>query len=480
MSEIAFLLNGETVRLADPHPTRTLLDWLRETRRLTGTKEGCNEGDCGACTVMVTDASGARALNACILFLPQLHGKALRTVEGISGPGGQLHPVQQAMIDHHGSQCGFCTPGIVVSLTVAHLNADTDYDGALAGNLCRCTGYAPIIRAARAAADHPVPDWLRADQRAASDPSFFCSEISSGGASAGADAGGRQPPASDAFRPATSDELAEWYATNPEATLIAGATDVGLWVTKQLRDLAPVAFLSGCSDLQQIEVGDTEIRIGAGVTIAALGELMAEYHPSFAAMIRRFASAQVRGAATVGGNIANGSPIGDAPPALIALGARLHLRKGDVRRAIALEDFFLDYGKQDRAPGEFVEAVTLPRQPDRLRVYKLSKRFDQDISAVCGCFNLTISNGRIEAARIAFGGMAGVPRRARAVEAAITGQHWHEDTLAAANGAWARDFTPLSDMRASAGYRLAAARSMLSRYFLEDLGAATNVLEVRA
>ena len=223
-----------------------------------------------------------------------------------------------------------------------------------------------------------------------------------------------------------------------------------------------------------------EIRIGAGVTIAALGELMAEYHPSFAAMIRRFASAQVRGAATIGGNIANGSPIGDAPPALIALGARLHLRKGEARREIALEEFFLDYGRQDRAPGEFVEAVTIPRQPDRLRVYKLSKRFDQDISAVCGAFNLTVSNGRVEAARIAFGGMAGVPKRAAHVEAALIGKPWHEETVAGANGAWARDFTPLSDMRASAGYRLAAARNMLTRCFLEDLGAATDVLEVRA
>ncbi|WP_212525063.1 xanthine dehydrogenase small subunit [Actibacterium sp. MT2.3-13A] len=479
MPEIAFLLNGETVRLADPAPTRSLLDWLRESRRLTGTKEGCNEGDCGACTVMVTDVRGSRALNACLLFLPQLDGKALRTVEGLSGPDGEPHPVQQAMIDHHGSQCGFCTPGIVMSLAAAHLNGESDYDAALAGNLCRCTGYAPILRAAHAAADHPVPNWMQADLAAVSDPSFFWPEISSGGLAAG-ERGADSPPASGAFRPATSDELAGWYQAHPEATLIAGATDVGLWVTKQLRDLAPVAFLNGCADLREVEVSETEIRLGAGVTIAELGAVMAEFHPSFAAMIGRFASAQVRAVATVGGNIANGSPIGDTPPALIALGARLHLRRGEARREIALEDFFLDYGRQDRAPGEFVEAVTLPRQPDRLRVYKLSKRFDQDISAVCGAFNLTICNGRVEAARIAFGGMAGVPKRARAVEAAITGKPWHEETLAAANGAWARDFAPLSDMRASAGYRLAAARNMLSRCFLEDLGAAINVLEVRA
>ncbi|MDF1669749.1 MAG: xanthine dehydrogenase small subunit [Roseovarius sp.] len=451
---ITFLLNGAPVMVQNASATQTLLDWLRQERHLTGTKEGCNEGDCGACTVMVTDTEGAKTLNACILFLPQLHGKALRTIEGITGPDGQMHPVQEAMVTHHGSQCGFCTPGFIASMAVGHLNGDTDHDTTLAGNLCRCTGYAPIVRAAEAAAGKDVPSWMHEDLSALADLD------------------------ADAALPKSSDDLARAYAANPDATLIAGATDVGLWVTKQLRDLDQVIFLHRCADMQQIEITADNIRIGAGVTLDALGKAMRDLHPSFAEMIRRYGSAQVRAAATIGGNIANGSPIGDGPPALIALGARLHLRQGDTRRDMALEDFFVAYGKQDRAPGEFVEAITIPRQPDQLRCYKLSKRFDQDISAVCGCFNITVDAGHVVEARIAFGGMAGIPARASAVEAALIGQPWDEITITAAMPAFATDFSPLSDMRASAAYRTEAAQNLLLRYFHDMNGQSVSVLEV--
>ncbi len=466
MTEIAFLLNGTPVTLSTVPPTRTLLDWLREERGLTGTKEGCNEGDCGACTVMVTDADGSRAFNACLLFLPQLHGKAVRTVEGIAGPDGRLHPVQAAMVEHHGSQCGFCTPGFIVSMAVGHLNGRTDHDDVLAGNLCRCTGYAPIIRAAEAAADAPVPDWMHADRSAVA--AFSLAQVSRGS--------GQSP---EAFRPATSDELADWYLAHPDATLIAGATDVGLWVTKQLRDLAPVAFLNGVADLKHIERRGEMLAIGAGVTIERLREEIAPLHPDFAELLRRYASVPVRNAATIGGNIANGSPIGDGPPALIALGATLHLRRGDDIRKLPLEDFFLDYRKQDRQPGEFVLGVTLPASAPALRCYKLSKRFDQDISAVCGCFNIVLEGGVVRAARIAFGGMAGIPKRAAAVEAALTGQPWTEAAVRAALPAFAADFTPMTDMRASAAYRLEAARNMLLRYHHDLAGAPVRLLEVQ-
>ncbi|OYX42211.1 MAG: xanthine dehydrogenase small subunit [Rhodobacterales bacterium 32-67-9] len=455
MNDIAFLLNGTPVTVSGESPVRTLLDWLRETRGLTGTKEGCNEGDCGACTVMVTDDDGTRALNACILFLPQLHGKAVRTVEGLTGPKGEMHPVQSAMVENHGSQCGFCTPGFVMSMAAAQVNGATDHDDYLAGNLCRCTGYAPIVRAAEAVAGTPAPGWMAEDRGALDAAPAPCI-------------------------PASSDELAHWYEAHPEATLIAGATDVGLWVTKQLRNLPEVAFLHGCRDLQRIETTPDGFRIGAGVSIAALRAAMSGPHPSFAELLRRFASEQVRRAATLGGNIANGSPIGDTPPALIAMDARLHLRRGDTRREIALEEFFLDYGRQDRARGEFVEAVTIPRSAPGLACYKLSKRFDQDISAVCGCFNLILKGSKIETARIAFGGMAGIPKRASAVEAALVGRDWTLATMTAALPAFAKDFTPMTDMRASAAYRLETAGNMLLRYFHERSGVVASVLEVEA
>lgn len=450
---VTFLLNGETVEV-NTHPTQTLLDWLRETRGLTGTKEGCNEGDCGACSVMITDEGGARSLNACILFVPQLHGKAVRTVEGIAAPDGTLHAVQQAMVDNHGSQCGFCTPGFVVSMATAHLNGRTDHDDVLAGNLCRCTGYAPIIRAAKAVEGAAVPDHV-IDHPIA-------------------------PKTTDFPAPETSDALAEWYAAHPNGTLIAGATDVGLWVTKHFTDLGDVAFLNRCKDLQQIDDQGDTLRIGAGVTMTDVLAAVRILHPSFGDMIRRYGSDQVRNAATIGGNIANGSPIGDNPPALIAMGATLHLRRGDTRRDTPIEDFFIAYGKQDRQPGEFVEAVTIPKSAPALRCYKLSKRFDQDISAVCGCFKITVADGKITDARIAFGGMAGTPKRAPLSEAALVGRPWSFDTIQTAAATLAEDFAPLSDMRASTAYRMDAAQGQLRRYFDDINGVETDVLGVTA
>ena len=467
--DITFLLNGEVVSLTGISPTTTLLDWLRETKHLTGTKEGCNEGDCGACSVMISDQSGHRALNGCILFLPQINGKSVTTVEGLSAPDGTLHPVQQTMIDHHGSQCGFCTPGFAVTMATAHLNGATDHDTQMAGNLCRCTGYAPIVRAAQAAENQPVPQHLKTLQ------------LPNGQKSSGGPAqpdGGRQPP--QHIQPTTTDELARWYADHPDATLIAGATDVGLWVTKQFRDLGASAFLNQLTDLRGITDAGDHWHIGAMTTITELESHFAPHYSSLATMLRRYGSTQVRNAATIGGNIANGSPIGDGSPALIALGATLHLRHGDSRRSLPLEDFFITYGKQDRAPGEFVEAITIPKQPDTLRCYKLSKRFDQDISAVCGCINLTRERDTITDARIAFGGMAGTPKRAAQTEAALVNQPFTEDTFRTAMQNIADDFQPLSDMRASASYRLQTAQNMLLRYFFEAQGVDTDVQAVSA
>ncbi|MEE9452812.1 MAG: xanthine dehydrogenase small subunit [Paracoccaceae bacterium] len=454
MGQIRFLLNGDMVVLDDPNPTDTLLDWLRD-QGLTGTKEGCNEGDCGACTVSVGALCGGRishrALNACIVFLPYLHGKSVRTIEGVSARDGRLHPVQAAMVEHHGSQCGFCTPGFVMSLYCAHLEGAQGFDDVLAGNLCRCTGYAPIMRAAEAATKQPQPDWVGDEN-----------------ADLQAMAAGDDITLEGAFLPASLDSFAQWYVENPDATIIAGATDLGLWVTKLMRDLLPSVFLHRLTELQQIEITPKGLRIGAGVTLTQLRDVITDHYADFGEMLRRYAAVQVRNSATIGGNIANGSPIGDSPPALIALGAMLTLRRGDERREILLEDFYISYGKQDRSAGEFIESLFIPAQPDVLACYKISKRFDQDISALNGCFNVTVKDGRVTAARIAFGGMSAMPQRATAVENALVNQPWNAATITMACTAFAQDYTPIADVRGTAAYRLRSAQNLLRRYFHES------------
>lgn len=463
---IRFLLNGAAHDLpADTDPTLTVLNWLRYHRRLTGTKEGCAEGDCGACTVVVSDlADGVvrhRAVNACILFAPMLDGRAITTVEGL-GREGALSPVQQAMVDTHASQCGFCTPGFVMSLEgVRRAGGPTDADSlkdALAGNLCRCTGYGPILAAGEAMGGADGDDSALRTALAAIEPTEMLA---------------LQHKGRRFFAPRSSDQLASVLEANPDATMLAGGTDVGLWVTKQHRVLQTIISLNDCADLQAIEDLGDALRIGAGVRYADAHPSLAALHPEFGELLRRLGGLQVRNLGTVCGNIANGSPIGDMPPALIAAGATLVLRKGSVRRELPLEAFFLAYGKQDRAPGEFVEAVIVPK-PAAGRIFKiakLSKRFDQDISAVCLGLSVGVEAGRVTDARIAFGGMAATPKRAAACEAALTGQPWTANTVQAAAERLGDDFAPITDMRASADYRLEAAKNLIRRAFRESAGA---------
>lgn len=471
---IRFWLDGEVQEVVGANPTTTLLEHLRGPMRRTGSKEGCAEGDCGSCTVLVGEPDGDgvswRAVNSCIQFLPMLHGKALVTVESLApnaGQGNALHPVQQAVVDKHGSQCGFCTPGIIMSLygrAVGAKGADAPVAEMLAGNLCRCTGYGPIIEVAKTVESEAPPT---VDLSIVRDDAMlrltFEDEI--------------HGVTRTWLAPRSLDELAEACLAHPDATLVAGATDVGLWVTKQRRALPTLISLSEVTELKRLEQTAGGLRIGAGVRyVDALAAVTALY-PDLGAMMRRLGSTQVRNSGTIGGNIANGSPIGDMPPALIAAGARLVLRLGHQRRELALEDFFLDYGKQDRRPGEFVEAVVAPRlEPGRIfKVFKLSKRFDQDISAVCGAFSLAVTDGVVTDARIAFGGMAGTPKRAYACEAALVGKPWSDATVEAAMAAIDTDYEPMSDMRASAAYRALAARNMLRKVFLETQGVEARV-----
>lgn len=471
---IRFLLDGEMQEIRGANPTTTLLEHLRGPLRRTGTKEGCAEGDCGSCTVLVGEAGGEgvtwRAVNSCIQFLPMLHGKALMTVESLGAKAGcdqVLHPVQQAMVEKHGSQCGFCTPGIVMSLygrAVGAKGADAPVGEVLAGNLCRCTGYGPIIEVAQSVEAEAPPE---VDLSTVRDEAMlrltFEDEI--------------HGVTRTWLAPRSLADLAEVYLAHPDATIIAGATDVGLWVTKQRRALPTLISLSEVAELKALEEAAEGLRIGAGVRYVDVLDAISALYPDLGVMMRRLGSTQVRNSGTIGGNIANGSPIGDMPPALIAAGATLILRRGDERRELALEDFFLDYGKQDRQPGEFVEAVFAPRlEAGRIfKVFKLSKRFDQDISAVCGAFSLALEDGLVTDARIAFGGMAGTPKRAKACEAALIGQPWTEATVEAAIAALDTDYTPMSDMRASAAYRALAARNMLRKVFLETEGVEARV-----
>ncbi|WP_419252084.1 xanthine dehydrogenase small subunit [Caulobacter sp. ErkDOM-YI] len=461
---IRFLLDGQVQEVRGADPTRTLLEHLRGDLRRTGTKEGCAEGDCGSCTVLVGEADGAgvawRAVNSCIQFLPMLHGKALMTVESLSNVGA-LHPVQQAMVDRHGSQCGFCTPGIVMSLyakAIAAKGADASPAEVLAGNLCRCTGYGPIIEVAKDVEAEVAPD-VAADLAVLNDGAML--DLS------------HDDPVQGVTRrwlaPRSLDQLAQAFVAHPHATIVAGATDVGLWVTKLRKPLETLIDIGQVAELKRIEPRESGVWIGAGVRYVDAMETLGGLYPELGAMMRRLGSTQVRNSGTIGGNIANGSPIGDMPPALIAAGATLVLNRGGERRQMPLEAFFLDYGKQDRRPGEFVEAVIVPTPKRRLvfKVFKLSKRFDQDISAVCGAFALMIEGGVVSSARIAYGGMAGTPRRASACEAALIGQPWAEATIEAAMTAIDADYTPLSDMRASAAYRSLTARNMLRKVFIE-------------
>ncbi|WP_184717568.1 xanthine dehydrogenase small subunit [Caulobacter sp.] len=461
---IRFLLDGQAHEVRGANPTTTLLEHLRGPMRRTGTKEGCAEGDCGSCTVLVGEGEGDtvawRAVNACIQFLPMLHGKALMTVESLAAKDGALHPVQQAMVDKHGSQCGFCTPGIVMSLyarVVGAKGARAPVGEVLAGNLCRCTGYGPIIEVAQGVAAEAAP---AVDLSAVRDETMLAlsyeDEI--------------HGVTRRWFAPRTVDELAQVYAAHPDATIVAGATDVGLWVTKLRKPLPTLISVSEVAELKALDETADSLRIGAGVRYVDAIAAVASLYPDLGRMMRRLGSTQVRNSGTVGGNIANGSPIGDMPPALIAAGATLVLRRGDERREMPLEAFFIDYGKQDRRPGEFVEAVIVPAPArDRIfKVFKLSKRFDQDISAVCGAFSLAVEGGVVTDARIAFGGMAGTPKRATACEAALVGQAWSEATIEAAMAALDTDYAPMSDMRASATYRSLAARNMLRKVFLES------------
>jgi xanthine dehydrogenase small subunit len=475
---IRFIRRGRLVELVDVPPTMMLLDYLRENEGSTGTKEGCGEGDCGACTIALGRLRNGKltyeAVNSCIQLLGQVDGTEVVTVEDLVQSGGTLHPVQLAMVENHASQCGFCTPGFIMSLFTLYQSTDgpvsrQEINDTIAGNLCRCTGYRPIVDAALAATAEPRKDRFRTG---ASDMTGVLQFLSDG---------------EDVFvgddetffaAPASLDSLAALYLKHPDAVIVAGATDVGLWITKQLRDIAKVIHVGKVANFDGVEDTGHEVIIGAGATYAQAGPYLSRIDPDVAELLRRLGSKQVRASGTVGGNVANGSPIGDTPPVLIALDAKLELRKGRQVRSMPVEEFYIEYGKQKREPGELVTAITVPHlDPNHIfRCYKITKRFDQDISSVMGAFRFAVNvDGLITDCRLAYGGMAGVPKRASTAEAALTGQPLRDSK------AWARafaalrdDFKPLDDHRASSRYRMETAHSLLGKALIEAAGTATS------
>ena len=469
---IQFLLNQELRSEHALDPNMTVLEYLREHLGKTGTKEGCASGDCGACSVVVAelhsddagkDSLRYRSLNSCLTFVSSLHGKQLISVEGLKHQG-KLHSVQQALADCHGSQCGFCTPGFVMSLFALQKNTDAPdlhkAQEALAGNLCRCTGYRPILAAADQACCQAKPDQFdnaeaQTIQRLKAIAPSETGELNSGD--------------KRCLVPLTVADLAELYGSHPEARLLAGGTDLALEVTQFHKTLPVMIYVGNVAELKRIEHFDDRIEIGAATPLTDCYDALSAEYPDFGELLHRFASLQIRNQGTLGGNIGNASPIGDSPPLLIALGAQLVLRKGDVTRTLKLEDYFIDYRITARQDSEFIEKIIVPKARSNwaFRAYKVSKRLDDDISAVCAAFNLRIENGVIEQARLAFGGMAAIPKRARACEAALTDKPFNQATLEKACQALAEDFTPLSDFRASKEYRLLGAQNLLRKYFIE-------------
>ncbi|UYN94564.1 MAG: xanthine dehydrogenase small subunit [Enhydrobacter sp.] len=455
---IRFVLNDQLVDAGGVSPMTTLLDWLRDRRGLKGTKEGCAEGDCGACTVVLEHADGRReAMNSCIAMLGQIDGRAVRTVEGLLGTGGAPHPVQRAMAEADATQCGFCTPGFVMSTYAfaaggEEADPETIHD-ALAGNLCRCTGYRPIVDAmakvAGMAIEAPTPAPARSAS-AAFDGSFLA--------------------------PRSLAELVDLRAGHPQALLLAGGTDLGLLASRSRKPPASLIHVANVAELTAIGQDDAQITLGAAATYAHAMPVLIAAFPALRPYLSRLGSRQIRCMGTIGGNLGTASPIGDMPPVLLALEARLRLVSRRGARELPLEEFFIGYRKTALAPDEVIESISVPKlQPGEIfHCDKVSKRRDQDISTVAGAYRLRIGNGKVEEARLAFGGMAAIPKRAGNAEAALL-----KGGFTAAAAALARDFQPIDDWRGTASYRLIVAANLLRRLELR-IAQPRHAVEVEA
>ncbi|GAA3926109.1 xanthine dehydrogenase small subunit [Litoribacillus peritrichatus] len=473
---IKFCLNGRWIEEADLTPDTTVLRYLRTRKSLTGTKEGCGSGDCGACSVLLGEKQAGKwvykAINGCITFLAQLHGKSVITIDALAD-GRSLHPAQQAMVDYHGSQCGFCTPGIIMSLAALHQNVEGEQPSehqildALSGNLCRCTGYRPIIDAARNMNEYPdvanVGIWQPEEQ--------LSGEIHNAGTEAERRTRNLRKKKEQSWVVENEAQLKDLLAEHPDARMVAGATDLALEVTQFNKSINKLVSIGAIESLKTIEVTDDKVTFGGAATYAEIEETLTTHYPEFSALLDRLGSRQVRNNGTLGGNVGNASPIGDTPPVLIALGAELELVSKHTHRWLPIDQFFLDYKQTALQSGEYIRAIRVPRLQanQTLKVFKISKRIEDDISAVLAAFVVTSEDGIIKDVRTGFGGMAGIPKAACNVERALVGKPLSEVSFMNAANELPNDFTPLSDVRATAEYRIQVAKGLMRKCALELL-----------
>jgi len=480
---IKFLMNNALVEIENIDPNITVLQYLRELQFKSGTKEGCASGDCGACTVVLAELDpenisqlNYKSVNACITFVGNLHGKQLITVEDLKD-GATLHQAQQTIVDNHGTQCGFCTPGFVMSSFALHKHNQTpnrdEVLEALAGNLCRCTGYRSIIDAAITSSENAGEDSFAKHYQ---DTLATLNEL-------------KELPTpilngngNTYIAPQNIDELATELTNEPKATLVAGGTDLALSVTQNLAVVKKLVYVGNVAELTTIEETESEIVIGSALPYSEFIDTLHHYYPDLGDMIERIGAKQVRNTGTLGGNVGNASPIGDMPPALIALGATMTLHLNGAERTILVEDFFLDYKKTVLKTSEFIKSITIPKPVagQILKLYKISKRLDDDISAVLAAFFIEQDGQKVTNVRLAFGGMAGIPKRGSAAEAALLSKDFTKETVTQAKAALATDFQPMTDVRASDKYRMTVAQNLIEKCYLELQSTYTsNLIETR-
>ena len=460
---IQFILNSELIQLDSVQADTTLLDYLRLEADLKGSKEGCASGDCGACTVVIANLNKQQSdleyagVNACICLLGSVHGKQVITVEGLKPDAKTLHPVQQALVDNHASQCGFCTPGFVMSVfalgkTQSQPNRNDIIEN-IDGNLCRCTGYRPIIDAAQSVLSQPFDDQFDASkaetiERLKGIPSADDNHF---------------------FSPKTIEALADCIAQNPKARLLAGGTDLALDITQGLQTLEKIIYLGQVAELQEISETEDALVLGAAVSYEKAHKKLAQLYPELDEHLNRLGSKQIRNVGTIGGNVANASPIGDMPPVLVAIDASLVLQKGASQRTVKINDFYTGYKQTVLAEGEFLRSIIIPKNKanHQLKVYKITKRYADDISAICAAFYIQTEGQEIRSCHIAMGGMAATVKRADHCEKALLNQPLNAQTLNTAQAEILNDYDPLNDVRASREYRLLMAQNLLQRLFIE-------------